>query len=407
MILAFLLGAFLVLAQMTQLRGDEPIGILDLLLVAGALAAAGSTFIKPKSLVGESLGGGEDSSLKIYFRSPVFIYAIWSILAIGASTVINSQSGLYPLASFFVPAAPFIATSLVTICLVIVVEGDEGDSLLAGFAFASLLLGIIYTFGALTSNAAMMYEDRFSGLSANPNQVALQALATLVALAMVIMHTRSNITFYIAAAATPFTLAYGLASKSDAFMICLPVATAVFGLIVLKRYQIKLWLVIVAGTFLSLAFLLSLAAAFPHIFGGVGGLIESQLQQGGQDTDRTLLWRHGWMAWQHSPLFGNGPGAWSGLGAPFQGLEAHNSLIDWLSISGLFGFVPIALIIVQLFRKYDDVRLIRALGIAALAIFTAFHFVFRLPIFWFTVLLLLMPYYVQWQRVVENDAPEQ
>lgn len=391
---------------MTQLREGESVGILDLMLVVGAITAAISSFIRPKSLPDVQYLEGESFSLSIYFRNPVFIYGIWSALAIVISTVINSQAGAYSLNAFYLPAIPYFATSFVIICLVIVLESDDGGSLLAGFAVASLTLGVFYTFGALTANASMMYEERFSGLSANPNQIALQSLSTLLALAMVIIHTRSNITFYVALAAIPFTLAYGLASKSDALMICLPIATAVFGLIILKRYQIKLWVVIGAGAFLALAFLLSLAVAFPNLFGGIGGGIQNQLQQGGQDTDRTLLWRHGWLAWTHSPLFGNGPGAWSGIGAPFQGFEAHNSALDWLSISGIFGFLPIALILIQTFRKFDDIRIIRVLGILCLVIFTTFHFVFRLPIFWFSILLILMPYYVRWQAVIADDQSQ-
>lgn len=394
------------LAQMTQLRGEESVGILDLMLVAGALVSAVSNFIRPKSLINDNIIDQDSFSLKIYFQNPVFLYGIWSLLAIIVSITINSQNGPYSLDYFYLPSLPYVATALVILSLVIVLESENGGALLSGFAVVSLLVGIFYTFGAITQNAAMMYEDRFSGFCINPNQIALQALATLLALAMIVIHTRSNMTFYVAIAATPFVLAYGLASKSDALVISLPLVTAVFGLIILKRYQIKLWIVVAAGIFLVVAFLLGLAAAFPSIFGGVGEIVQGQLQQGGQDTDRALLWRHGWLAWSHSPIFGNGPGAWSGVGAPFQGVEAHNSVIDWLTISGIFGSLPLALILLRALRKFDDIRLIRVCGFAGLVLFTTFHFVFRLPIFWFSILLILMPYYTQWRNAAESDMPQ-
>ena len=114
----------------------------------------------------------------------------------------------------------------------------------------------------------------------------------------------------------------------------------------------------------------------------------ASFSSGDQDTDREILWQNGIVAWQYRPIFGNGAGAWSGLG-PFQAVEAHNSFIDWLSMVGLIGAAPLAYCTLSLFRLNFRQHVVSITGIIALMTFFLFHFVFRLPPVWLAWMALL------------------
>ena len=57
----------------------------------------------------------------------------------------------------------------------------------------------------------------------------------------------------------------------------------------------------------------------------------------GQGEIRFTVWLNGLRALAESPLVGWGPGAFSGLHEPFEGFEAHNTLIDWAASTGALG----------------------------------------------------------------------
>jgi O-antigen ligase len=397
---AFIFGILLVVAQMTAIRGEGSVGILDILLVAGAFLAGASTVISAstRQMSQTTVRGNGRSVIGLAMSHPVGFYGIWSALAIAVTFLINAQSGTARIDDLTRASLPFWATSVVIICFMVVVFGRSKSALQAGFVVGSLGAGLVYVVGFLAGVPSMMLEARFTGLAANPNQIAIQALATLLVLATVIVQTRSKIMLYATVAAIPLTLIYGLASRSDAFVICVFPVFGVFLSIAMTRYRIKPALVVAVGLFLAIAFFLSLAAAMPTVFGNLASIVSGQLTQGGQDSVRTILWENGVAAWQYSPFFGNGSGGWSGLGGPFQGMEAHNSIIDWLTITGIFGLLPIFFILRHPFTISDGFKLTRILGLLSLTMFTLFHFVFRLPIFWLAIAMIMIPFDVRFHK---------
>lgn len=108
-----------------------------------------------------------------------------------------------------------------------------------------------------------------------------------------------------------------------------------------------------------------------------------------QGPTRLALWDAGLRAAAASPLFGLGPGPHSELPPTYSDVECHNSLIDWTTCSGLIGLAAFLWLMAGLFRKVwrtRDADLVCAL-LAILAL-SMFHYTFRQPNFWFTLVFI-------------------
>ena len=393
MVPAFIFGVMLVLAQMTTFRGEEAVGLLDIALVASAFLAAAASLGLTSPVIGESRR--QKRPVVTAFSSPLAGYAILSALLITVSYVLNAQRPAASAEDLATASVAFYTISGLILCMAIVLYSDTGRAMVAGFVTASLALGLVYTFGVVTNNESMLYfSTRFKGFSLNPNQTALLSLGTIVALLASLKHSAAKSRFVRLAVyfSLPLTSIYGVATFSDAFFLSLPIVLAMAGFLVIDYAKMRLWAVVLAAIVLFIGFLLLLAIFVPSVFGLLGVTFQNQLGTGSQDTDRQLLWQNGIIAWSYSPWFGNGAGGWSGHGGPFQGQEAHNSIIDWMSIAGIAGLLPIGIFLTGLFRLTRNLRLFCLLGFFALLVFTMFHFTFRLPVFWFTLAMLLIPF---------------
>jgi O-antigen ligase len=137
-----------------------------------------------------------------------------------------------------------------------------------------------------------------------------------------------------------------------------------------------------------LAAISALALAGPVLASAVSGQVRTIYSTAGQGETRFTLWRNGLAAIESSPLFGLGPGAHSGYGGPHEGLEVHNTVLDWL---GNTGFVGLSLFLAVL--GWTAVRVLRrgsllALGaLVSLLSISAFHHVMRHPIFWLSLIV--------------------
>jgi hypothetical protein len=104
------------------------------------------------------------------------------------------------------------------------------------------------------------------------------------------------------------------------------------------------------------------------------------------------LYANGFEAWTHSwwtLLAGNGAGVFSGEFGPFEGMEAHNTPIDTLTIGGVVGFVGLYWVAGRAtLRAYANSQPLLFACTAGLLALSCFHFVGRHPIFWFTILVL-------------------
>lgn len=398
MFVAFLFGVTLVLAQLTSIRGEASFGVLDIALVGTAVLAAGWSLANAVPVSGRSVAvsGQGQQGLLAALASPLSLYALISALLITISYVLNAQRPAASAESLGSASVAFYAISVLLLCMIIVLYSRYGRAMLAGFISGSFVLGLVYVAGFVTQNPAMLYFDvRFTGLAQNPNQTALLALGTLNVLVISLLRFEQNdrIMRWMILATIPLTLVYGLATLSDALLVALPVWGLFTGLLLLERMQVKRWVAIVIGIVFVAVFTLVLAILMPGLFGLIGSGIQDQLATGSQDTDRQLLWRHGLQAFSESVWVGNGPGAWSGFGGPYQGQEAHNSFIDWLSITGVLGLFPVLIVLAGLARTDPRFRLVRAAGFFTLVVFATFHFTFRLPIFWFSMAMLITPFF--------------
>ena len=105
---------------------------------------------------------------------------------------------------------------------------------------------------------------------------------------------------------------------------------------------------------------------------------------------RLCLWRNALAAIQYAPLTGMGPGPHAGFIKPFDGEEAHNTLLDWGTQVGLVGAAALVGYLAWLLwqvmrRRYYELGAM----LLALYCFAMFHLVLRQPLFWFVPLLAL------------------
>lgn len=117
-----------------------------------------------------------------------------------------------------------------------------------------------------------------------------------------------------------------------------------------------------------------------------------------QVSIRLCLWRNALAVIQYAPLTGMGPGPHSGFIKPFDGEEAHNTLLDWGTQTGLLGAAALTGYLAWLLwqvmrRRYYE------LGAMLLSLygFAMFHLMLRQPLFWIMPLLVL-------QLALRSDA---
>lgn len=243
---------------------------------------------------------------------------------------------------------------------------------------------------------------RFLGWAVNPNQMALLlVLAPFLGL-------------YILTAAFPGTgtgtalwgsltacaMAAGWATDSGAlrvaWSVCIPLLAVIHGIAVLRGASWRPLILLIACVLMA-ATMLALAAWVESASTPLEAPTGALGQRAGMDMEsmelayvknddvsvRSRLMVHGWEAFRSSPLFGLGPGAFSGLQRPFQGSEAHNSLIDWGTNTGLVGVAALLALVgwvaVQLLRAGQWALLV---GLLALAVFSLAHHVLRHPLVW-------------------------
>lgn len=238
------------------------------------------------------------------------------------------------------------------------------------------LISLQYLFGSAES--AWYGVTRFTGGARNPNQLALY----LVCLTLItVIHVGQPLLKLLSLALIVF---FGLASQSDAFLVFLALS---LGVLLLSLFVPSRYFMLVAPATLMIALLIGL-----WFVTDIASALGKQWSLADQGGSRLTLFANGLKAWLHNPLtvlLGNGAGNFSGMHAPFQGWEAHNTPIDILTIGGLLGFVAIYFFPVKcaldLYRL--DQRLVFACTVGLIG-FTFFHFVARHPIFWVTLFVL-------------------
>jgi hypothetical protein len=258
----------------------------------------------------------------------------------------------------------------------------------ASYSAQFIVLGGVERFIGNVPGVEGWYEGdvaRFTGLSSNPNQLALALvpLPFLLLRAAGVVPSATRLSYLL----TALIAACGVMTASDALgvgwvsgwvatvALAITIGTATSRLGQLGRVVISAALLALAG--------LALLLVVTDLSEGVR-TVESRLNEGNQAGTRVGLWVHGLAAAAMSPVFGLGPGAFSGESGPFEAIEAHSTLIDWLTMSGAVGVSAllglVAVIAVHCLRR----RALLCFGaLVALLAFSMFHNVLRQPLFWF------------------------
>jgi len=217
---------------------------------------------------------------------------------------------------------------------------------------------------------------RLIGFSNNPNQVALHALVC----AFFAIHLVKRSGFLLSSIALVLAGAVGFFTGSDAFLFAMVALVSTAIVLGIMLNQSVIW-----GLVILVPALAALVIFGPQLAREILGLA----QAGDQDLTRFNLWRNGIEAGFSSPVFGLGPGAWSGFEGPFGDEESHNVLIDYFSQAGVIGVALMLLSILGLlFRSIIVKRATLFAGLSAIFVYAMFHNVLRQPVMWLAVYLV-------------------
>lgn len=233
------------------------------------------------------------------------------------------------------------------------------------------------------------YSTRFSGLSLNPNQLAL--LTLILPIISLYLMSRKKIPKYIGLLNIVAAVWIGYQIESDALVLSWVISLFVYSYVAfLKIMKFGNYLKVIVSIFM-MSFLVSMLPIATNILKDVSNSFD---EVSNQSSIRYILWENGIKAFTRSPLIGNGTKSHSGITSPFQGFEAHNTVIDLISMLGLLGLMVILLLFLWAIinsRKniYYLILLLQVL------IFSNFHNVMRQPIIWFILFILLLNNYKQ------------
>jgi O-antigen ligase len=389
------------MSAMTNLRlAVFPVGVAEILLAVWAL-----------SLVPFSLQ--RDLWRPLLGCWAIFFAALIAGFALSAEGPINPGAHHNFLASIY--CAGF---SVLLVIALQRLKPERLTALLLQLALASVLIytiAIVILMGPKTDLAQMMlmttyYPGRLAAWSSNPNQLSLffTGLPALIlyGLASSPFSTRQRVGLF--AALTGLFL-LGLTQRSDALLLSwLAALTLLLVLSPFKAFGLK-----TRPLLLALALLVSCWAGYRTVMTveasnspiqaaerlhiNLKPLIvleevhPSAIAVGldpNKGSSRLTLWENGLQSWLEAPLFGHGPGVFSSLPAYSFPIEAHNLAIDLLTQAGLIGTLP--WLVLAGWIAWQAIRQRQAWALAllvAIGVFSLAHYTFRMPIFWFYLLL--------------------
>lgn len=242
-------------------------------------------------------------------------------------------------------------------------------------------------------NLRMADSHRLYGFSTNPNQISLGCSITLAAIFLLQWPRRTFGRRVVQVAMVAATLYIGYLCDSDALKLAVFAFFAIYiGMGAFAELSSKSLSHRFVGV--ALIVLTTLAAGVVLFFTTdigertvslVSGFYYAEDDQG---DVRVTLWRNGLRAFVESNLLGFGPGAFSGLAGPFEGLEAHNSFIDLACSAGLGGFGLLIVILGQQIYKNLRAQPLVAAFIIMIVIQMSFNFFLRHFVLWTSIILI-------------------
>ena len=246
---------------------------------------------------------------------------------------------------------------------------------------------------------------RFAGFSVNPNQFALFCVSVPFLSFYCFTKDFFNQSYFLRASCLlliSMTIVAGYYTKSLAIVVTWAISfSTLLALLAadsarrdeFNKAKIKLILSVI-----TLSFFIILVTEFSTLFLpslGEGISVADaekfrkvEMVAFGQRVDLLV---NGLKALEMSPAFGLGPGPYSGLSGPFEGSEAHNSILDWSISTGAIGFISLLLLsgwaAFQILRnKHYEIFV----AVGSIFIFGQMHHVLRHPFVWCVLILGLL-----------------
>lgn len=351
-----LLGTSLALMLQTNYRLAGPVGVGELLAVAFIFLKLAN-----HALSDRTIAISRPDTLTLQYLGVVCLIVLPMTLLSSAMNVPGTS--IRDLFSYV-----FIGTVL----LVLPQSNRDTKAMIVAFLFVAYATIIIQY---LVGGSSAYYFSRFSGGAKNPNQLGLYLVASVC---MVAYLPNLGGRVGVVSLATFF----GVASMSDAFL------AAAFG-------AFSVWVMLRIFSPRAALYLMPALLLIIHITLVYSGLLDSlnaRWAVADEGAVRTVLYLSAIEAWSDSVfsmLFGYGAGSFSGIGGPFQGAEAHNTMLDFATIAGVFGFFlfPLKPLLMAMNSLSKNLRFAPA-ALVALIAFGLFHFIGRQPIFWVALVII-------------------
>lgn len=280
--------------------------------------------------------------------------------------------------------------------------------ILYNYFFFETIINVVY-FAMYSAGMGMYYEERFEGFGTDPNQLAEVLLLVpwmcLYFLRKLREEKPSNAFFarLVCIACLVSSVYIGLLTESDSFNLSLVIGLIVYllletGKILSTGQGSKIVLLLdVVGIGYGLSHASQLMVKFSEIF-------TKTAEDANQLVGRQKVWLHGFQAFLNSPIFGNGPGAFSGNWWAFGNMETHNT---YIYIMMDFGIIGLFLLLVILFRAGKMTRIAQASEMTAafvgFLIFNWFHSFHRMPLFWFFIYMFISVGLYEWNSFYEME----
>jgi hypothetical protein len=376
------------LSGATQLRMTSlPAGPSELILVSWVL------FVAVLLLRGVRFTAG-----RVFFGIVGYWLLALLLLGLGALVAIHARKvSVYAVHD----ATAFLYLSVLTSLLALGLWGHglEGYHLrLARMVFlfsagaAALLFAAATVTDSLGPIGLWFGGIRFRGWAANPNQMALAMVAMPFLGWWLLRMSPGRVGKMACALGIAVCIIAGIVTQSDALRVAWVASLGAISALLFYRVTMRgrsRWLHISHVAIPAVVVIVGVAQG-DAVVGYVTRVAEKTYAAGDQGDIRITSWLHGFEAIGLSPLVGFGPGAYSGLSAPFQDFEAHNSLIDWGMSTGICGIILHIVLWGWCLRQALRSDSVAFLGImVATVVFAAFGYSLRHPNYWIVLLLVL------------------
>lgn len=296
-------------------------------------------------------------------------------------------------------------------CLTVIEPGAAGRLRAAAwrlsiFGAALLIAQIANAWGAFSMPSVdPWYWDRLRGWSENPNQLALLC-AVLALLSLHLAETAGGTSRAVCATVCAGIALYaGILTKSDAFYAVAMAGLVIFLILKVRSWLASLgreltlaagffWLVVISLPAIAIATAPFAIAVAQSAHDAATGVYQSDHE--GEAAIRFSLWSEAWQRSVDSAFIGLGPGAHLVRTAykrePPPNFEAHNTFLDLLTQGGALAVLGVVwLLVSSLLVPFRARRAALTTLVCGLAIFSSFHLIVRLPIFWFAIAICLVP----------------